>query len=249
MAKTNFLGLNLTEEENTSFSDWRRSIDGNGSGESKSNMQLIDEAIRECKNDIFKCKKAIYVSYPLSLADQKTVLDNFRDGQFRIYLNFGAYTFPLCIEKYVSTNETKLCCVVNFGDVALPNNYTSEKGLYECGISINSKTDEAYCYATKLDDNSVYLVETCTFADCIKFLDSFGDKRIWYNPYGTNGDGIPNGPNVLLTNMGLYLHEGNAGYLASGLVVEGNSVKMIGIFLNPSTETLSHISKDLFSGS
>lgn len=46
MAKTTNLGLNLTENENTSFADWRKSIDGLGN----SNFQIIDEAIGALKN-------------------------------------------------------------------------------------------------------------------------------------------------------------------------------------------------------
>lgn len=45
MAKTENIGLNLTEDEGTSFSNWRRSIDGKGTGTAKSNMQLIDAAV------------------------------------------------------------------------------------------------------------------------------------------------------------------------------------------------------------
>lgn len=45
MAKTTNINLNLTEDENTSFVDWRKSIDGNNDSENKSNMQIIDEEI------------------------------------------------------------------------------------------------------------------------------------------------------------------------------------------------------------
>lgn len=44
MAKTENLGLNLTEDDSTSFKVWRESIDGNGGEGDKSNMQIIDEA-------------------------------------------------------------------------------------------------------------------------------------------------------------------------------------------------------------
>lgn len=44
MAKTKHIGLNLTEDDSTLFEDWQKSLDGNGSGDNKSNMQLIDEA-------------------------------------------------------------------------------------------------------------------------------------------------------------------------------------------------------------
>ena len=47
MAKTTNIKLNLTTDESTSFQDWRKSIDGNGSGTGKSNMQLIDEKFGE----------------------------------------------------------------------------------------------------------------------------------------------------------------------------------------------------------
>lgn len=43
MAKTTNLGLNLTTDDSTEFEAWRKSIDGNGSGNDKSNMQIIDE--------------------------------------------------------------------------------------------------------------------------------------------------------------------------------------------------------------
>lgn len=43
MAKTKNIGLNLTDNDSTRFEDWRESIDGNGSGVGKSNMQIIDE--------------------------------------------------------------------------------------------------------------------------------------------------------------------------------------------------------------
>lgn len=52
MAKTTRLGLNLTEDESTSFEDWRKSIDGNNAEASKSNMQLIDDAYIDLFNRI-----------------------------------------------------------------------------------------------------------------------------------------------------------------------------------------------------
>ena len=52
MAKTEFLELNLTEDEETFFADWRRSIDGNNSGEALSNMQIIDNAFKKVYEDI-----------------------------------------------------------------------------------------------------------------------------------------------------------------------------------------------------
>ena len=44
MPKTKNLGLNLTTDDTTKFSDWQKSIDGTGNTE-KSNMEIIDEAI------------------------------------------------------------------------------------------------------------------------------------------------------------------------------------------------------------
>lgn len=44
MAKTPNLNLELTTEEATLFKDWWKAMNGQGSGSSKSNMQLIDEA-------------------------------------------------------------------------------------------------------------------------------------------------------------------------------------------------------------
>lgn len=44
MPKTKNLGLNLTTDDATKFSDWQKSIDGTGNTE-KSNMEIIDEAI------------------------------------------------------------------------------------------------------------------------------------------------------------------------------------------------------------
>ena len=44
MPKTEYLGLNLTDDDNTKVKDWRMSIDGVGSGENLSNMQIIDKA-------------------------------------------------------------------------------------------------------------------------------------------------------------------------------------------------------------
>lgn len=43
MAKTTNLGLNLTTDDQTTFKAWRESIDGNGTEENPSNMQIIDE--------------------------------------------------------------------------------------------------------------------------------------------------------------------------------------------------------------
>jgi hypothetical protein len=43
MAKTTNLGLNLTEDDQTTFKTWRESLDGNGADESLSNMQIIDD--------------------------------------------------------------------------------------------------------------------------------------------------------------------------------------------------------------
>jgi hypothetical protein len=52
MAKTTNLGLNLTTDESTKFSDWRKSIDGNNSASEKSNMQILDEAIGELQTRV-----------------------------------------------------------------------------------------------------------------------------------------------------------------------------------------------------
>lgn len=46
MAKTEFLGLNLTEND-PYFEDWRKSIDGNNEEGQESNMQIIDKAIKQ----------------------------------------------------------------------------------------------------------------------------------------------------------------------------------------------------------
>lgn len=46
MAKTTKLGLNLETDGNTSFDDWRQSIDGyHESGENISNMEILDRVI------------------------------------------------------------------------------------------------------------------------------------------------------------------------------------------------------------
>ena len=42
MAKTTNLGLNLTEDDQTTFKAWRESVDGVGAEASSSNMQIID---------------------------------------------------------------------------------------------------------------------------------------------------------------------------------------------------------------
>ena len=44
MARTSNIGLNLTTDMSTEFETWKNSIDGNGSGSSLSNMQIIDKA-------------------------------------------------------------------------------------------------------------------------------------------------------------------------------------------------------------
>lgn len=49
MAKTKNLGLNLTTDEETIFSYWRQTIDGNGVGDRKSNFQIIDDVFGEVK--------------------------------------------------------------------------------------------------------------------------------------------------------------------------------------------------------
>lgn len=46
MAKTEFLGLNLTDND-PKFGDWRKSIDGNNPESNKSNMQIIDKAFKD----------------------------------------------------------------------------------------------------------------------------------------------------------------------------------------------------------
>ena len=55
MPKTTNLGLELTDDNSTKFKDWREKMNGVGSGENKSNMQLIDEfagQINEILGDI-----------------------------------------------------------------------------------------------------------------------------------------------------------------------------------------------------
>lgn len=46
MAKTEFLGLNLTEDDPL-FEDWRKSLDGNNPEGRESNMQIIDKAMKD----------------------------------------------------------------------------------------------------------------------------------------------------------------------------------------------------------
>ena len=58
MAKTTNINLNLTEDENTSFVDWRKSIDGNNDSENKSNMQIIDEKIGDHETRITTLESA-----------------------------------------------------------------------------------------------------------------------------------------------------------------------------------------------
>lgn len=43
--KTPNLGLHLTTDDTITFKSWREKLNGDGEGETKSNMQLIDEAI------------------------------------------------------------------------------------------------------------------------------------------------------------------------------------------------------------
>jgi len=52
MLKTTNLGLELTDDDSTEFKNWREKINGSGSGENKSNMQLIDEFAGEVKTQL-----------------------------------------------------------------------------------------------------------------------------------------------------------------------------------------------------
>ena len=60
MAKTQNIGLNLTEDDSTLFEEWQKSIDGNGSGENKSNMQIIDEKFGEVDRKLSERVKVEY---------------------------------------------------------------------------------------------------------------------------------------------------------------------------------------------
>lgn len=60
MAKTQNIGLNLTEDTSTLFEDWQKSIDGNGVGSNQSNMQIIDEKFGEVDR---KLSKMVTVEY------------------------------------------------------------------------------------------------------------------------------------------------------------------------------------------
>lgn len=60
MAKTENIGLNLTEDDSTLFEYWRKSIDGNGYGSGMSNMQIIDEKFGEVDR---KLSKMVAVEY------------------------------------------------------------------------------------------------------------------------------------------------------------------------------------------
>lgn len=60
MAKTENIGLNLTENDSTLFEDWRKSIDGNGSGNGKSNMQIIDEKFGEVDRRLSERVTVVY---------------------------------------------------------------------------------------------------------------------------------------------------------------------------------------------
>jgi hypothetical protein len=68
MPKTINLGLELTDDNSTTFKDWREKINGVGSGENKSNMQIIDEfagQINEMLGDDGKLKSELLPSYIL----------------------------------------------------------------------------------------------------------------------------------------------------------------------------------------
>ena len=62
MAKTAVLKLNLTEDDSTTFGQWRASIDGNNASGKESNMQIIEKAIVDLQGQIKDVQDSIGVA-------------------------------------------------------------------------------------------------------------------------------------------------------------------------------------------
>lgn len=62
MAKTAVLKLNLTEDDSTTFGQWRASIDGNNASGNESNMQIIEKAIVDLQGQIKDVQDSIGVA-------------------------------------------------------------------------------------------------------------------------------------------------------------------------------------------
>lgn len=95
MAKTHYIGLELTTDPHTLFENWRLSINGQGDSEHKSNAQLIDEAIgglQEGKQN--KIDNEHKLSYALlsDTPDLSHFIDNTVNNLRNYYLKTETYT-------------------------------------------------------------------------------------------------------------------------------------------------------------
>ena len=260
MAKTKNLGLNLTEDENTSFSDWRRSIDGNGSGENKSNFQKIDDAIGDLQGG--------------------GVVIEVYDSTFDEFYSDGGYSeLPITEEQanQISNNFHKTILKIN-GAILYPfSGVTGEVGDMEYTYSNTYVVDEykivrieAYLSSVNMASiryacNSIYLHyhhddgpqlsaavvldKNTTFNEWVQLVEVYRYLRIWYKFGEPNGDGIDFEPEVLITQITPDNRNGVVGVSVFGLVAAapfaGGKLRAVGVFLDPNAETVTPFEKEL----
>ncbi len=171
MAKTKNLGLNLTEDESTSFSDWRKSIDGNNEDGNKSNMQLIDEGIGAVSDRVTKTEKNTALLFAINeqggLYTKTTVSDAFKSRVTAGGLNIVDGS-PSLLKKVVGStvvNEQKLVSasfagiesggrnLFNPNDKDIADGYFDENGVPN-GITIDQQKSSGWIAVTP---NTTYI--------------------------------------------------------------------------------------------
>jgi hypothetical protein len=256
MAKTTNLGLNLTEDENTSFSDWRKTIDGNGSGESKSNFQKIDEAI----GAVISLTDEIWLNTPLSNITGKI------DGGVSITDEQANSLLYNSGNTLLSINGVRLrlshTSVDDLGDreCYYTNSYiVSESKIINCSAYIGERFGGSLQYTveaitlSKNDDvelnSSAVADRNTTFNEWVAVSNFYHDIRIWYKYGEPNGDSIDLEPEVLITNLSVDIRDGVSGFSVFGLIagapLYGGKLRAVGVFLDPNAETVTHFDKEL----
>lgn len=248
MAKTTILGLNLTEDENTSFSDWRKTIDGNGSGSAKSNFQIIDEAIGALGGST----EVIDINtYPAE--EKKTVFETWF-GIRPIVTNFTSGS-PNSTKIYQFTKKETF----DNGDVVysyircelFSTENLSATLISEEGLIFKAETDivggESY---ERCITGDIGLTNKTTWEElaAIIFAYVFGDnaENCWRLNY-TYIDSNPDTPDVdTFANIPLHLIATSTGGVAMlGSRYTGDSLHVCGIVVDRKLETIQHIDKEI----
>lgn len=99
MAKTEFLGLNLTEDDPL-FEDWRKSLDGNNPEGQESNMQIIDKAMKDLSKNSGSGKSTIVLTMDSTPEDVENAHQEALAGNLDIIVYFGSIYRLAFVDSY-----------------------------------------------------------------------------------------------------------------------------------------------------